>query len=240
MHLISRASLHHCRRETCRVTIKESSRCHAEWMQLIEKTNKNKKNVVKEYYFSFVRACRVRRVKLSDFKQAIAKIRAEKEPKYFVNLLKRYRLHMRSTDEGRGKVVDFLIQNKYVTPLPVQDLTSEIDTEDATQPPEPASKAASKADSKADSKTDSKAASAPVPREELGAEHPSRKRARIQAPETYRQDASKQLVPGIGYLRHILMPYCEMLINRGLIVKGVRLQDLLTPAVGIVHHACMM
>ena len=209
-------------RVTCRLTIKKTSLCWDLWIELKKQQhiakykNKKKKKAFesREFYISFVSACNEKRVKLVDFKAAIKDIRSTKPAKYFVNLLKKANLHVRPTDEGRAYVVDFLIQHKLVTQQPVQDLTFDEDDDGDVGK--------------------STSGFGPVRRhasESAAAILPARKRTRLE-------ECSE---PVLAYVRQMFRPYCQALIRRELVAKGVRLQDLLSAQVtSRMYHVSLM
>ena len=170
----------------------------------------------KDYYFSFVKTCRLKRVLLKDFKNAIKKIRDNKPPSILVQLFKKGNMHVKPSDQGRAFIIDYLIRKKLVKQQEPEKIDLTFD-DDVTPP-----------------------SSVPVRRERETPEPlPASKRARVD--EEYAKHACSE--PVIGYMRHVLMPYASLLMRRQLTAKGVRLKDLLSTQVCItlMYHppTCM-
>ena len=188
------------------------------------KGKKTSEFVPRDYYFSFVGACHARRVTIEDFKKAIAKIRKENHPSFIVELWKRANMHVRPSDEGRAFVVDWLIKHKKVEQQPriIVDLSFDEQV------------AAGEA---------SATASAPVRRDVVEVEKASppgsgadrKPKQLLPKPKRTRLEYSGSAGPLHCYLQYMFKPFCESLIQHGLIAKGIRLKDLLAPQVDITH-----
>ena len=190
-----------------------------------EKKKKKKKKGEKEevfeekdYYFSFVKACRLKRVLIPHFKTAIASIRDDKPPAYFVALFKKGNMHVKPTDQGRAFIVDYLIKKGMVEQQEPEQIDLTFD--DDVSPPSSLTVRPER-----EAPEESSVGAGAV------ADLPAVKRSRID--EEYAKHACSE--PVIGYMRHIFMPYCDVLIRHNLIAKGVRLKDLLSPQEGITR-----
>ena len=159
------------------------------------------------YYYSFVKACKLARVKKSVFRQAITSIRKERPASYLVKLFKSGNMHVKPTDEGRAVIMNFLIANKLVKQFVPIDLSMDFDVPDPPSPNPSTPITRSRSPDRTDRKTPPISDNMKAPPCSQLAVAPRAKRPRLDKP------ANMNFRQNFGYLRYIFLPYAQVCLT---------------------------